>query len=172
MSYCGPVDRSLLREIFLGTTDPEGDKGSIADLVLEASLDKTGQMEDVILRRYNYSNTSQSLTGMIAQLRSDAPKGRSIHDLLPQESYSNSFLYRFKLIAQRRVKLIRRNSVTFMRMIIAVFFGLVIGSLFANSPNNLGGSLSKVRGANIRTSFFVNCCRSLTQIRTIMPSTD
>ena len=162
MSYFGSVDRSLLREIFLGTTDPEGDKGSIADLVLEASLDKTGQMENVIKRRYDNSNTSQSLRGMIAQSRSEAPKGRSIHDLLPQESYSNSFLYRFKLIAQRRVKLIRRNSVTFMRMTIAVFFGLVIGSLFANSPNNLGGALSKVRDANIRTSFFVDCCRSLT----------
>ncbi len=150
MSYFGPVDRSLLRDIFLGTTDPEDDNGSIADLVLEASLDKTGQMENVIKRRYDYSTTSQSLRGMIAQSRSEAPKGRSIHDLLPQESYTNSFLYRFKLIAQRRVKLIRRNSVTFMRMTIAVFFGLVIGSLFANSPNNLGGALSKVRDANIR----------------------
>ena len=150
MSYFGPVDRSLFCDIFLGTTDPEGDNGSIADLVLEASLDKTGQMENVIKRRYDYSTTSQSLRGMIAQSRSEAPKGRSIHDLLPQESYPKSFLYCFKLIAQRRVKLIRRNSVTFMRMTIAVFFGLVIGSLFANSLNNLGGALSTVRDANIQ----------------------
>jgi ABC-type multidrug transport system ATPase subunit len=176
MSYFGPVDRAVLREIFAplgsgssgngsidgGTTttssaddDPENtssknknnDGSSIADLVLEASLDKTGRSEDEIKRRYMYSATSQLYTTAISRLRVQVTEGSSIYDYItPNESdYPNTFLYRFRLIIARRIKLIARNSVTWTRMIIAILFGLVIGSLFANSPNTLGGSLSKVR---------------------------
>lgn len=170
MSYFGPVDRTILHEIFAlgsnssigGTTtssaddDPENDTSSsnnknnndgIADLVLEASLDKTGRIEDEIKRRYMHSTTSQLYTTAISQLRVQVTKGSSIYDYItPDESdYPNTFLHRFRLIIARRVKLITRNSVTWTRMIIAVLFGLVIGSLFAKSPNTLGGSLSKVR---------------------------
>ena len=178
MSYFGPVDRAVLREIFAplgssssgngsidgGTTasssadddDPENTSSknknndgssSIADLVLEASLDKTGRSEDEIKRRYMYSATSQLYTTAISRLRVQVTEGSSIYDYItPNESdYPNTFLYRFRLIIARRIKLIARNSVTWTRMIIAILFGLVIGSLFANSPNTLGGSLSKVR---------------------------
>lgn len=146
MSYFGPVNRSLLREIFLGTdASPDGDKGSIADLVLEASLDKTGEAEGVIKKRYDASSTYQSHTTTIGQLRTQASKDMDVKDLFPEDEYPNSFLYRFKLISKRRIKLIQRNAVTWMRMFIAILFSIVIGSLFANSPNNLGGALAKVR---------------------------
>jgi hypothetical protein len=69
----------------------------------------------------------------------------SVLDLLPQEEYPNSFGYRFKLISNRRIKLIMRNAVTWTRMFIAILFGVVIGSLFANTPNTVVGALSKVR---------------------------
>jgi hypothetical protein len=176
MSYFGPVDRTVLREIFtLGSTnssssggttsstandDPESNRNkndengnsssssssSIADLVLEASLDKTGRSEDEIKRRYMYSPTAQLVTTAITQLRVQIAKGTSIYDCItPTESnYPNTFHYRFQLIIGRRIKLITRNSVTWTRMIIAILFGLVIGSLFAKSPNTLGGALSKV----------------------------
>jgi hypothetical protein len=176
LSYFGPVDRSVLREIFtLGSTnsssssssggttsstandDPESNSrnkndesgnssSSIADLVLEASLDKTGRSEDEIKRRYMYSSTAQLVTTAITQCRVQITKGTSIYDCItPNESnYPNTFTYRFQLIIERRVKLITRNSVTWTRMIIAILFGLVIGSLFAKSPNTLGGALSKV----------------------------
>ncbi|KAL7543865.1 hypothetical protein ACHAXR_013237 [Thalassiosira sp. AJA248-18] len=143
MSYFGPVDRSVLREIFLGTDNTDSDKGSIADLVLEASLDKTGESEYEVKRRYDSSKTSQSCHEEIAQLRSRPHKGMGVLDILPEDEYPNSFGYRFKLISARRVKLIFRNAVTFTRMFIAILFGLVIGSLFASTPNNLGGALAK-----------------------------
>ena len=150
MSYFGPVDRSLLREIFLGPdSSPDGDKGSIADLVLEASLDKTGEAEDIIKKRYAASITHQSYTTTIAQLRTQAPNDMDVLDLLPKDEYPNSFSYRFRLISKRRIKLIQRNAVTWMRMLIAILFSIVIGSLFANSPNNLGGALAKVRVCTI-----------------------
>jgi ABC-type multidrug transport system ATPase subunit len=179
MSYFGPVDRTVLREIFAplgssngsidgGTTssadddDPEkntssnknNDGSSIADLVLEASLDKTGRSEDEIKRRYVYSTTSQSYTTAISQLRARVTKGSSIYDYITtkESDYPNTFLHRFRLIIARRVKLITRNSVTWTRMIIAILFGLVIGSLFAKSPNTLGGSLSKVRSVVVCSS--------------------
>ena len=147
MSYFGPMDRSSLREIFLGADgdDGDGDKGSIADLVLDASLDKTGEKENSIKRRYQSSAISKSCSAEIARLRSDAPNGTDVLDLLPQEEYPNSFLYRFKIVSERRIKLIGRNAVTWTRMFIAVLFGVVIGSLFANTPNNLGGALAKVK---------------------------
>lgn len=146
MSYFGPVDRSLLREIFLGTENSAtGDKGSIADLVLEPSLDKTGDMEEEVKRQYDASRIAQSYKEEIAQLRSQPHKGMSVLDLLPQEEYPNSFGYRFKLISNRRIKLIMRNAVTWTRMFIAILFGVVIGSLFANTPNTVVGALSKVR---------------------------
>lgn len=146
MSYFGPVDRSLLRGIFHGTnSSPDDDMGSIADLVLEASLDKTGEAEDVIKRRYDASETSQSYKSTIEQLRCTAPKGTDILDLFPNDDYPISFLHRFNLISSRRIKLIQRNAVTWMRVFIAILFAIVIGSLFANSPNNLAGSLAKVR---------------------------
>jgi len=146
MNYFGPMDRSLLRNIFLGTSnvyDTKDDKGSIADLVLEASLDKSGKSEDEIKARYDMSKTCQKYTTEIAQLRSTAEKGMTVQALLPDEEYPNSFMYRFKLISTRRIKLINRNAVTWMRMCIAILFGVVIGSLFADSPNNLGGALAK-----------------------------
>jgi hypothetical protein len=174
LSYFGPVDRSVLHEIFTlgcansssssgGTTsstandDPESNSSnkndesgnsssSIADLVLEASLDKTGRSEDEIKRRYMYSSTAQLVTTAITQRRVQLVKGSSIYDCItPNESnYPITFTYRFQLIIRRRIKLITRNSVTWTRMIIAILFGLVIGSLFAKSPNTLGGALSKV----------------------------
>jgi hypothetical protein len=175
LSYFGPVDRSVLREIFtLGSTnngssssgggttsstandDPEsnssnkndesGNCSSIADLVLEASLDKTGRSEDEIKRRYMYSSTAQLVTTAITQCRIQIAKGTSIYDYitLNESNYPITFSYRFQLIIVRRIKLITRNSVTWTRMIIAILFGLVIGSLFAKSPNTLGGALSKV----------------------------
>ena len=145
LSYFGPMDRSLLRTIFLDSDNVDGDKGSIADLVLEASLDKTGKSEDQVKARYDTSKTAQSYTTEIAALRCNAPKCMGVQDLLPDEEYPNSFMYRFKLISGRRVKLINRNAVTWTLMLIAILSGFVIGSLFANSPNNLGGALAKVR---------------------------
>lgn len=148
MSYFGEVDRTLLREIFLDSANDQAaadnDKGSIADLVLEASLDKSGKAEDEVKMRYDTSKTAQSYTQDIAALRSNAPKGVGCTDLLPNEEYPNTFMYRFRLISGRRIKLINRNAVTWTRIFIALLFGVVIGSLFADSPNNLAGALAKV----------------------------
>lgn len=137
--YFGPTDRELLRETFLGD-----DNGSVADLVLDASLDKTGKAEEDIRSRYLSSKTYQSVADEIAKLRSrPRERGRGVEDLLPSSEYPNNFSFRFGIISDRRIKLICRNAVTWTRMFIAVLFGLVIGSLFANSPNSLAGALAK-----------------------------
>ncbi|KAL9190425.1 hypothetical protein ACHAXT_007636 [Thalassiosira profunda] len=145
LAYFGPVDRPLLRDIFLGNVGAEfeDNRGSVADLVLEASLDKTGEAEEEVKKRFVASKICQANRDEIAALRTQPRKGMDVQDLLPTEEYPNSFGYRFKQQSQRRVKLIFRNAVTFTRIFIAILFGLVIGSLFANSPNNLGGALAK-----------------------------
>ena len=142
MLYFGKCDRDLLRSIFLSPDNPDGDKGSTADLVLQASLDKTGEMENAIKQRFEESNTAAQLAADISKLRRTCAKGMGVEDLLPHD-YPNSFGYRFKCISERRMKLIGRNAVTWTRILIALLFGLVIGSLFAGTPNNLVGALSK-----------------------------
>ena len=69
--YFGPTDRELLRETFLGD-----DNGSVADLVLDASLDKTGKAEEDIRSRYLSSKTYQSVADEISKLRSRPREGR------------------------------------------------------------------------------------------------
>ena len=160
MSYFGPVDRPLLRDIFLGTdneNNADGDKGSIADLVLEASLDKTGALEDKVKERYNSSQTSQSLTANIAEIRSNPNKGVDVHDFLPQDEYPNSYWYQFKIVSRRKVMLIFRNAVTWTRILIALLFGVIIGSLFANTGNNLEGALAKVSKNYTCASRYYQC---------------
>ena len=142
MLYFGECDRDLLRSIFLSPDNPDGDKGSIADLVLQASLDKTCEEENAIKRRFEESSAAARLMADISKLRRTSAKGMGVEDLLPRD-YPNSFGYRFKVISERRMKLIGRNAVTWTRIIIALLFGLVIGSLFAGTPNNLVGALSK-----------------------------
>ena len=118
MLYFGKCDRDLLRSIFLSPDNPDGDKGSIADLVLQASLDKTGETENDIKQRFEESSTAAQLAADISKLRRTCAKGMGVEDLLPHD-YPNSFGYRFKCISERRMKLIGRNAVTWTRILIA-----------------------------------------------------
>ena len=167
--YFGPVDRPLLRDVFLDSAsdslaaaedaaDAEGggdgrDKGSIADLVLAASLDKTGAAEGRIRERYRASAAARDVEGEVARLRATARRDAA-ELLASKEEYPNSFAYRFQLVCSRRVTLIKRNAVTWTRVLIALMFGLIIGSLFAYSPNTAVGALTKVR-VQRRESFCV-----------------
>ena len=154
LEYFGPVDRPLLREVFLGPdTDPKLDTGSICDLVLSQSILASNVQQVEIQKRFNASSAGEELTRSLAEIRTSASAltDRNIHALLPQDKYASEWHAQFRYIANRRLKLIARNAVTYTRIGIVSVFCCIIGSLFGNLNYDLVGSLS-------RTGFlFLNC---------------
>jgi ABC-type multidrug transport system ATPase subunit len=155
LAYFGPVDRTKLREVFLGddADDPRQDAGSICDLVLKHSNGDSFEAEDAALRRFEESEVAKEMVSELQRLRSMAPSARvrNIQDILPSSEFSTDYWYQFRICANRRVKLIQRNAVTWTRFFIAILFGIIIGSLFSALGNNLLGALG-------RTGYlFLNC---------------
>jgi ABC-type multidrug transport system ATPase subunit len=154
MAYFGPVDRAQLSKIFSADGTSDSYNGSIADLVEDYRVkpDATA-LEDVFLRRYSKSSTGKDLAAKLDKIRLEAPapKDRNLDRLLPPTKYSTHGWYQFRVLMSRRIKLILRNSVTWTRIIIAVVFGCIIGSLFSALKQNVMGALG-------RTGYlFLNC---------------
>jgi ATP-binding cassette subfamily G (WHITE) protein 2 (SNQ2) len=148
LAYFGPTDRrDLLRRIFLEPSARNAmvDSGDIADLVLRNTCDP--ELSASVKQRFRDSKLCSELVTTLMYYRAKAPpaaqRGRAIDDWLPAKKYSTSRWYQSKIIASRRYKLISRNAVTYMRMGVAVFFGVVIGSLFSALGPNLMGALGR-----------------------------
>lgn len=151
-TYFGPVDREKLREVFIGDANPKvADTGSIADLVLS-------QSKDVVFSPFLDSETHRELIKEIGDVRSSAPfvedREAALKALLPTAKYSNSASYQLMIIASRRVKLIMRNQMTYARVVIAIVFGIIVGSLFSALNNDTIGALGKT-GYIFLSSFLV-----------------
>ena len=158
MAYWGPVDRSILRQIFLSDNDEEQaaleDTGSICDLVLG---NKTNESWQAIRHVFQESHLGKALVQEMSERNSlGRPGVESIEKYLPPTKYARQWKDQFKIIADRRIKLVRRNAATYIRILIAITFGIIIGSVFSEIKNDLPGSLS-------RTGFmFINCFLTLT----------
>jgi ATP-binding cassette subfamily G (WHITE) protein 2 (SNQ2) len=158
LAYFGPVDRAALTSIFTLTKDRnvtgEEYTGSVADLVEDYIVQPNAdELEATIRKRYATSKTCQEVLGKLDEIRSAAPpKGdRDVADLLPPSKYSTNGWYQFSILMARRKKLIMRNAVTWTRIMIAIIFGIIIGSLFSELSRGLEGALG-------RTGYlFLNC---------------
>lgn len=147
----------MLQSVFLGPdADPSQDSGSICDLVLKHSLRDSFHQEDETVKSFAQSPTGNDLTQELKHIRVEAPpaRERNIDALLPDKKYSTSRWYQFGILCGRRKKLIARNAVTYTRIVIAVFFGLIIGSLFSVLDNSIMGSLGRT-GYMFLNSFLV-----------------
>jgi ABC-type multidrug transport system ATPase subunit len=156
-AYFGPVDRKVLRSVFLGPdADPSEDNGSICDLVLKHSLHGAFRKEDSIVKTFAESPVGDDLTRKLKNIRTNAPpaRERNVDALLPDKKYTTSRWYQFKILCGRRRKLIARNAVTYTRIGIAIFFGIIIGSLFSALDNSIMGSLGRT-GYMFLNSFLV-----------------
>jgi len=152
-SYFGPVDRDLLRSIFLEEDEgPEKDSGSIADLIMNQpmstdSVSRPNSMEDKAVSRFFESPLHMDLMKELAILRATAPSIRdresTLEAILPNKKYSTSRWYQFRIIASRRLKLIMRNSMTYARGVIAIVFGIIVGSLFSALKQDTIGALGR-----------------------------
>jgi len=151
MCYFGPIDRNVLRQVFLGPdVDPTFDAGSICDLVLGQSN------ETSLVKSFNASDAHDQLVHVLAKIRTDAPpaRDRNLDSLLPDKKYSTGRWYQFRVLGARKLKLIARNAVTYMRVGIAIVFGVIIGSLFGSLGNDIGGALART-GYIFLNSFLV-----------------
>jgi ABC-type multidrug transport system ATPase subunit len=103
MAYFGPVDRVLLRQVFLG--EGEKDEGSICDLVLAS---KNDSQQDAVLKRYHGSTVHQEMVLELNDIRSKAPpaRNRDIRVFLPDTKYASHWRYQFQVIGARRLKLV------------------------------------------------------------------
>lgn len=149
-TYFGPVDREKLREVFVGDADPNvADSGSIADLVLSKEAVPVSYLESPLHR---------DLMEEIGGVRSSAPlaedREAALQAILPHTKYSTSGWYQAQIIASRRLKLIMRNSMTYARVVIAIVFGVIVGSLFSALHDDTIGALGKT-GYIFLSSFLV-----------------
>eukprot|EP00547_Thalassionema_nitzschioides_P003041 CAMPEP_0194205690 /NCGR_PEP_ID=MMETSP0156-20130528/4909_1 /TAXON_ID=33649 /ORGANISM="Thalassionema nitzschioides, Strain L26-B" /LENGTH=1620 /DNA_ID=CAMNT_0038932039 /DNA_START=162 /DNA_END=5024 /DNA_ORIENTATION=+ len=153
LAYFGPVDREKLAEAFLQEQAGDHHIGSICDLVLKHSLSGSAEEESALVKKYVSSEIYKQTVVELAQLRANAPPApdRDIHKLIPNDHVTKSSWYQFTVISARRIKLICRNAVTWTRIIIAIVFGVIIGSLFSALGESIAGALG-------RTGFiFLNC---------------
>ena len=166
-SYFGPVDRQKLREIFLeedADADAKtADVGSIADLVMNQAMSKgsindSDSKEDQASLRYLKSDLCLTLTKEIGHIRANAPSIRdreaALADFLPSEKYSTSGWFQLGILANRRIKLIMRNTMTYARVFIAIAFGIIVGSLFSALKRDTIGALGR-SGYIFLSSFLV-----------------
>jgi ABC-type multidrug transport system permease subunit len=145
-TYFGPVDRDILRSIFLeeGVDAEKEDSGSIADLVMNQVV---SSMEDSAVSRFKQSPTNLYLTKELDAIKTNAvsigDRESTLKEFLPTEKYSTSRLYQLRIIANRRRKLIFRNSMTYARGVIAIVFGVIVGSLFSALQQDTIGALGR-----------------------------
>lgn len=156
-TYFGPVDRCTLQSIFLeeGVDAEKVDSGGIADLVMSQT---TSLVEDSVVSRFKTSPTNLHLTKEMNIIKANAvslnDRESVLKEFLPAEKYSTSRLYQLRIIASRRRKLILRNSMTYARSIIAIVFGVIVGSLFAALQDDTIGALGR-SGYIFLSSFLV-----------------
>jgi ABC-type multidrug transport system ATPase subunit len=154
MAYFGPVDRIALHNVFSSEDNPSSSSSSLADIVEEYRVKpNVDAFEETIVKRYNASDAGKDVVMKLAEIRSESPaaRDRNLEKLLPAAKYSTHGWYQFRILMARRVKLILRNSVTWTRIIIAIIFGVIIGSLFSALHQNILGALG-------RTGYmFLNC---------------
>jgi hypothetical protein len=146
VSYCGPVSRDILRQVFsarggaTGGSSPSASDGSICDLVLNPSVKAFQEIRGRFRETVAYSDLVRSL----AEMRSrPVDEANELHRVLPREKYALPWRLQFRVLAARRLKLILRNVVTYTRVAIAVVFGCIVGSLFSELSANMLGCLSR-----------------------------
>eukprot|EP00986_Skeletonema_menzelii_P015188 scaffold11227_cov160-Skeletonema_menzelii.AAC.2 len=156
-TYFGPVDRGTLQSIFLdeGVDAEKGDSGGIADLVMSQT---TASMEESTISRFKSSPNNLQLIKELDVIKANAAsledRESVLKDFLPSEKHSTSRLYQLRIIANRRRKLILRNSMTYARSIIAIVFGIIVGSLFSALQQDTIGALGR-SGYIFLSSFLV-----------------
>lgn len=148
LSYFGPAsDREVLRSIFLESAGDgeELDAGSICDLCLNKMTED--DVVDAIRNRFESSPMSHDLKQSLEDLNSKRYPNKKdlvdVSELLPKTKYASGMRHNFKILGKRKYLLITRNPTTYIRLLVAVFFGVVVGSLFSVLKQDVSSSLAR-----------------------------
>jgi hypothetical protein len=144
LTYFGPpTDRAALQQIFApSNNDAMGTSGiSICDLCLNPMMDE--EESTAIRERYQESLDFVRLKQRILELHNRKLHQVSLEELLPKTKYASGMRHAFKVLGKRRGILILRNPSTYIRIVVAVFFGVVVGSLFSVLTQDLSSSLAR-----------------------------
>ena len=140
-----PQDRAALESIFIEPNAANGNETgkfmSVSDLCLTPMMDE--KLAEAILARYQQSAQLVQLSKALRHLHDRKAYTVSIEELLPATKYASGFFHTFKVLGGRRAMLIIRNPTTYMRMFAAVFFGIIVGSLFSVLEQDLSSSLAR-----------------------------
>jgi len=164
MNYFGPANREALESVFVGKTGTLENGGSICDLVLnpqyqndslvatsgpECPVEWPEQTSPInwVKRRYAQSKACADLMQKLNDCHWQAPPAEEmnafISSIMPKTKYATPWGSQFRFISRRRFKIVTRNAVTYVRVVIAVLFGVIIGSLFSDLGPGVFGSMAR-----------------------------
>lgn len=145
LAYFGPPDRTKLEEIFRIEKERGGGSSntamSICDLCLSPMTDE-GAAEE-IKDRFLDSSVNEDMYKGLRALHNKKSFKATIQDLLPKTKYASGMSHNFKILGKRRILLITRNPSTYFRIGTAIFFGMVVGSLFSVLNQDVPSSLAR-----------------------------
>mmetsp|Transcript_26383 Transcript_26383/g.42760 ORF Transcript_26383/g.42760 Transcript_26383/m.42760 type:complete len:1559 (+) Transcript_26383:78-4754(+) len=128
MAYFGPSNTASIRAHFGSGCD-----STLCETVLKAC---TGAGAQVSTAEFEHSDFKNDLLAELSSIREN-----SVPDTLPEEMFANGFFKQFSLNCGRRRKLIFRNAMTYVRVLIAIVYGCIVGSLFTGLPLDSMGAL-------------------------------
>ena len=146
MVYFGPPShRDQLRSVFLGSSKEADDLdvGSICDLCLNR-MTESDDVVDAIKTRFASSDQNRGLQQRLLSFNSKRDHNLvDVTEMLPKTKYASGLRHNFKILGKRKYMLIVRNPTTFIRLFVAVFFGVVVGSLFSVLEQDIPSSLAR-----------------------------
>ena len=114
---------------------------SICDLCLTPMMEE--DLSNAIRDRYQQSPEFGRLSQVLHELHDRKAHTVSIEELLPTTKYASGMGHNFKILGKRRAVLIMRNPTSYLRLAVAVFFGIVVGSLFSVLHQDISSSLAR-----------------------------
>ena len=143
LAYFGsPHDRAALQQIFAtNNLDSSAAGMSVCDLCLNPMMEE--DESTAIRERYLQSPEFTSLIQYLQEMHNRKFHAVSVEDLLPETKYASGMVHNFKILGKRRYILILRNPSTYLRIVVAIFFGVVVGSLFSVLQQDLASSLAR-----------------------------
>ncbi|KAL3909226.1 MAG: hypothetical protein SGILL_008169, partial [Bacillariaceae sp.] len=170
VAYSGPRDGAMQHFEALGLTRQAGLSGP--EFLLQCAADPAGV--------WKMANESGVVPATLASLKalaeafSTSPAGKALKDEMdsirkdlqakqpplptPAAQFALSTIQQILLLMGRGWKLVVRNPVSIMRLVMAIVIGLVIGTLFLNTPTDANGTT--LRSGYVLTLMFISFLNS------------
>ena len=150
MAYSGPRDQALAYFQSLGLVKP--DEMDEPEFILRCAFKPEEFVEEADGVEASSKLQASDLPGMFAESSAGkllmhevdtAESTRAKEELRPVPPFARTFNKQCSLLLGRGWKLVVRNPGSFIRVIIAILFGLIVGTLFLNTPGDANGTTTR-----------------------------